>query len=161
MGPPSHPVDFQVKWGFTYFDMGKSQRRKGHNFEREVAAELRACAPMIADRIRRGLQSRDGSTVPDVMTPWPIHVECKVGARPNVGAAMRQALAGAGPGQIPVVVTRRDRDPVGALVTVRWVDLRRMVSPPAMSPEGSGGTGSGVGEERVGEGESESEGEGA
>src|SRR3972149_5335754 len=127
--------------------MGRSQRRKGHNFEREVAAELRACAPMIADRIRRGLQSRDGSTVPDVMTPWPIHVECKVGARPNVGAAMRQALLGAGAwvgarphggAAVPLVRDLRSSSEIARayagvgllglvlVLSAEWVDLRRM-----------------------------------
>lgn len=90
--------------------MGKSERTKGHNFEREIAAAVRPYFPNAC----RGLQYRDGADAPDVENT-PYHFECKVGKRPNIKAAMQQAKE-ATDGRPCVVVTKQDRQEV--LVTI-------------------------------------------
>ena len=57
--------------------MGKSQRTKGHNFERWVARELRDIWPDS----RRGLDQTQEGLAPDV-DGTPYYIECKVGKRP-------------------------------------------------------------------------------
>ena len=85
--------------------MGASQRRKGHQWERDVAKKLREAMPG-AD-IRRGLQAH-GDNVPDVDCPvfWP---ECKVGKQPNPRAALAQAVDAAPKVRIPIAVIKDDR----------------------------------------------------
>lgn len=85
--------------------MSASQRRKGHDWEREVANLFRD-AGFAA---RRGLQQpRDGSEVPDVEVEgfW---IECKRGRRTSPQAALRQAIAAVPDGRIPVAVCKDDR----------------------------------------------------
>lgn len=96
--------------------MGKSQRNKGARGEREVASILAEALNLPA---RRGVaQCRAGSDAADVEgTPW--WVEVKIGARPNIVAAMRQAVTSAD-ARPPVVWTRRDRE--DWLVTMRASD---------------------------------------
>lgn len=86
--------------------MGKSERRKGHNFEREVARRFREAWP--GSDARRGLQYRDGSEAPDVHVPG-LHIECKVGKLPSPRAALQQAEAAAKPGTIPLAIIKDDR----------------------------------------------------
>ena len=100
--------------------MGKSQRTKGHNFEREIARELREIFPDA----RRGLQYQDGSQCADV-EGTPFHVECKRGIKPNPRAAMEQALSDARKGQIPLDVVKDDRRP--AFVCMGWDDFKELV----------------------------------
>lgn len=78
-------------------------RRKGHNFERQVAAEFRTIWPEAS----RGAQSRSGDDAPDVdNTPW--WVECKCGKRPSIPAAVKQAVA-ATDGRPILVIVKDDR----------------------------------------------------
>lgn len=96
--------------------MSKSQRTKGHSWERKVASELRDLFPDA----RRGYQTRGGtSEAPDVDgTPW--FIECKVGKRPNIRAAMEQATTNTD-GRPCLVVTKRDREE--PLATMKWSDF--------------------------------------
>ena len=87
---------------------GRSSRRKGHDFERTVAAQLSSV--FGADKVRRGLQYRDGAEAADVVCPgfW---VECKRGHRTHPRAALRQASAAAsGKGVWPLVVAKDDQE---------------------------------------------------
>lgn len=87
--------------------MGSLSRRKGASFEREIVH--RFAAVFGRERVRRGLQFRDGAECPDVATPcfW---VECKRGRLTNPRAALAQALAdSAGKGLWPVAVCKDDR----------------------------------------------------
>ena len=60
---------------------------------------------------RRGLQYQDGAECPDVIGT-PFWIECKVGKRTNIEAALRQAIE-ASNGEKPVlIVTKDDREPV-------------------------------------------------
>ena len=72
---------------------GRRSRTKGAVFEREVAAVLRGVYPGAERCIAQSrTAAREGCDVEGT----PFFIECKVGGRPNVLAAMRQA--------------RRDRD---------------------------------------------------
>jgi len=84
--------------------MGKYQRDKGHNFERATAALLRDVWP----EAKRGQQSRFGGDAPDV-DGTPYWIECKVGKRPNIRAAMAQAQE-ATDGRTCIVVSHKDRE---------------------------------------------------
>jgi len=84
--------------------MGALSRRKGHRFEREVAADLRVLFPDA----RRGLQYQDGATAPDV-EGTPFHVECKAGRKPNPRAALKQAQRDT-KDRPPIAVIKDDRE---------------------------------------------------
>jgi hypothetical protein len=86
--------------------MGKLSRRKGGDFEREVAR--RFAGVFKHEGVRRGLQFRDGAECPDVVTPL-LWVECKRGRRTNPRAALAQAIADSkGQRLIPVAVCKDD-----------------------------------------------------
>jgi len=91
--------------------VGRMSRTKGVAGERELAKVLRELLPQYAERIVRGamMQAADPSGAPDVTLPgcW---VECKRQARPNIMAALRQAVKAAeGSGAVPVAITKADR----------------------------------------------------
>jgi Holliday junction resolvase len=97
--------------------MGASERRKGHNFERQVAVAFRDALGLSSDEVKRGLGQPRGGTAeePDVVLPpeFPMWLECKVGKRPNLLAAMeqaRKAIAKSGANKAPVAVCKRDRE---------------------------------------------------
>jgi Holliday junction resolvase len=104
--------------------MAKMQRDKGHNFEREVARQLREALP--GAHVVRGQQGFGGSNAPDVAvdgangSPW-LHIECKRGKRCSIMAAIRQAVADSdGTGRVPIAVVREDRRV--AVAVMRWDD---------------------------------------
>lgn len=103
----------------TASQRGRSNRRRGHDFERWVAHELRPVFPDAA----RGFQTRGGTAEETDIKGTPFAFELKVGAQPNIRAAMKQVTE-AHPQGTPVVVTKRTREEV--LVTMRfddWFDL--------------------------------------
>src|SRR5690606_33439567 len=86
---------------------GRRSRRKGHDWEREVARRLR---DVLGVEARRGLQYRDGAEAPDIIIEGlPLHVECKAGQRPRILAALEQAERDAAEGAIPVAITKQDK----------------------------------------------------
>lgn len=106
----------------TPSERGRSNRRRGHDFERWVARKLRPIFP----RAERGFQTRGGTTEEtDIKGVPAFDIECKVGAQPNIRAAMKQVQE-ARPGGTPVVVSKRDRE--GALVTMRFEDWLELVA---------------------------------
>ena len=70
--------------------MGRMQRRKGANWERELANMLK---PIFGEKVCRGVaQSRFGSSeAPDVDNVPGYWFECKHGIKPNLRAALEQA----------------------------------------------------------------------
>jgi hypothetical protein len=88
--------------------MGKSQRTKGHNWERELAKRFREAMPGCD--ARRGLsQARGGGAEEaDVVIPW-FHIEAKVGKKPPVRAALEQAKADCAAEKTPIAVIKEDR----------------------------------------------------
>jgi hypothetical protein len=101
---------------------GTTSRRKGARYERELVHLFRAAMP--GAEVRRGLQCR-GEEVADVECPvfW---VEAKRGRKPNVRAALRQAMDAAPKARIPVAVIRDDR--AKAIVTLLLDDFLDLVS---------------------------------
>jgi hypothetical protein len=103
---------------------GRSCRRKGHAFERAVAARL--AEVFGEDVVRRGIQYRAGEDAPDVVCPafW---IECKRGQATNPRAALRQARADAkGSDRWPVAVTKNDREDIH--VTMMFDDFVALVT---------------------------------
>lgn len=101
--------------------MGRASRDKGKRGEREVAKRLRPLFPGA----RRGIQSRGGGAeAADVVVPH-LHVEVKLGASPNIRAALAQAIADSKPGLWPVAYTRRDRE--DWIVTMRAEDFEELL----------------------------------
>lgn len=89
--------------------MSRKSIVKGKTFERDVAKALRVVYP----EARRGLaQPRSGDETPDV-EGTPFWVECKVGQRINVQAALSQAQD-ATDGRPPLAICKVDREPATA-----------------------------------------------
>lgn len=100
--------------------MGKSQRTKGARGELEVA-KIMAC---VYPGAKRGLtQTRGGGDVADV-EGTPHWVECKIGKKPNINAAVKQARE-ATDGRPICVWTRRDGETW--LVTVDAAEWMRVM----------------------------------
>ena len=101
---------------------GATSRRKGARFERAMVHRFREAMP--GAEVRRGLQCR-GEEVADVDCPvfWP---ELKRGKKPNIRAALRQAIEAAPKGRIPIAIIRDDRSE--ALVTLLLDDFLDLVS---------------------------------
>tara|TARA_R100001594_G_scaffold123563_1_gene160013 strand:+ start:1955 stop:2338 length:384 start_codon:yes stop_codon:yes gene_type:complete len=101
---------------------GLRSRRKGHNFERELARVLSEHWPEL--NIKRGSgQSRCGSDAPDVDMPsfW---VEAKRHKRCNIKAALKQAIEASAEDEkrrMPIAICKDDREE--ATVTMRFEDF--------------------------------------
>lgn len=111
--------------------MSAYERRRGANFEREVASQLRAALPGAV--VVRGQQGRGGCDAPDVAVDaangshW-LGIECKRGpvGRVPLLPALRQSVRDCeGTGRVPLAVVREDRAEAWALLTVDdWRSLR-------------------------------------
>lgn len=103
---------------------GLASRRKGAAGERAVAKELQRIWP----EAKRGLgQARSGHEVSDV-DGCPYRIECKIGKRPDILGAVRQAkddAAKSGDKRPIMVVSKRDRE--GWLVTVELSEMTRLL----------------------------------
>jgi hypothetical protein len=97
--------------------MGARSRRKGAQWERDVANRLAECYP----RAIRGVgQAQADSPLADVEgTPW--WVECKVGQRPNIYAAIRQSEEARD--DRPYLVVARKNSPGGSAPSVDTVTM--------------------------------------
>ena len=103
---------------------GRASRRKGHDYERDVAALWKQAGWPDA---RRGYQARDGADAPDGAGGAPYWIECKRGKATSPRAALRQATAAApATGWIPVAICRDDRDT--ATVTLALEDFMDIVT---------------------------------
>jgi len=106
--------------------VGRAQREKGARFERKVANLLK---PVFGDRtIRSSGQCFSGDTRADVDCP-NLWVECKVGKRPNIKAALEQAEQAAKSSNSDkkcVAICQWDREPPTA--TMRLKDFIEILS---------------------------------
>lgn len=84
-----------------------NSRNKGKRGELELAAILRK----YGFDARRGQQYCGTSGDADVVGLPGVHIECKRVERLNIDAAMEQAVRDARPGEVPVVVHRRNGKP--------------------------------------------------
>lgn len=101
---------------------GRYSRRKGHDFERKVAKDLREIGYEDA---RRGLQSQGGDDMPpDVIAP-PFAIQCKNHAKKvNYRAAIEQSKGECPKGHYPVAVIKEGRqEPLVLMVYADWLDL--------------------------------------
>jgi len=102
---------------------GAACRRKGHDYEREIARLLAGI--FGPENSRRGIQYRSGSEVPDVEVPafW---VECKRGRRTNIRAALVQASEACHAPKWLLAVCKDDNDrAVAAMYLDDFIDLVR------------------------------------
>jgi Holliday junction resolvase len=107
--------------------MGKYSRDKGARFERAIAKGLRV---VFGERtIRSSGQCFSGDTRADVDCP-KIWVECKVGKRPNIKAALEQAeeaSAGAQSDKVPVAICKWDREePIASMRFDDFVEILKL-----------------------------------
>lgn len=101
--------------------MSAMQRNKGKAFEQAIARDLRE---IFGAEVRRGWQAREGSDDPDIICPM-IAPECKHQIRPNIPAALEQALRATPPDKYAVAVTKANRSE--PLATMRWADFLDLV----------------------------------
>lgn len=103
---------------------GRASRRKGHDFERKVARELRDRTGMP---FKRGFQTRGGGEEEaDVFCKGlPYHFECKKGKSPPLKRALQQAEADAGEDQVPIAVVAFDKEE--PIVMMRWAPFLDML----------------------------------
>ena len=83
--------------------MGKSQREKGANAEREVTYILQA----------HGINARRGQVFnhePDIVTDTHLHIEIKRQETLKINDWWRQSVSASGEDEIPTVVFRRSRE---------------------------------------------------
>ncbi len=102
---------------------GGASRRKGHDWERDVARRFGEV--FGAEAVRRGFQYRDGADAPDVVTPvfW---IECKRGKRTDPKGALTQAFeASLGKALWPLAVCKNDKTP--PLVAMHLEDFLELV----------------------------------
>lgn len=69
--------------------MGASERRKGHDFEREIANRI---AKATGREVARNSSEPQTGNAGDILSDLPLSVQCKVGKRaPNIWQAVREA----------------------------------------------------------------------
>jgi len=105
--------------------MGKAQRLKGHNWERQISKELREEVGM--SEARRGIQYRDGSDAADSIVPC-LWIECKAQKKASPRAALAQSIDAnkrAGAHKWPVAVIKDDYKP--PFVVMLWDDYKDLL----------------------------------
>jgi len=122
--------------------MGLSQKRKGQRGEREAAALLKSIWPDA----RRGISQSRGALEADI-EETPCHVECKVGRRPNLRAALDQAQRDTD-GRPCLVIAKDDgagARPAAWRVVMTVADFRRLVEQERREAVSAAAAGIGVG----------------
>jgi len=103
--------------------MSKYQRTKGHNFERWIVNALKDAGHTA----KRQLQTQGGGKAcgSDVVCKkLSLEIECKVGKRPNIKAALEQAERDS-KSAWQVAVCKWDRQE--PIVAMRWSDFLRII----------------------------------
>lgn len=85
--------------------MSASQRRKGHNYEREIARRLQSLFP---DAKRNVTETQTGGQGVDIVGTGALAIQCK---RLKRYAAITKINEINAPGKIPVLITKGDRLP--------------------------------------------------
>ena len=101
--------------------MTNPQKNKGNSFERELAAYLNANCPLLHNKAQRAPMSGSfslvkGSGGSDLLNTTGLWVEAKRVEKLNFPAALAQARRGSAAhhhADIPVVINRRNRQPIG------------------------------------------------
>lgn len=104
-----------------------NSRRKGHQFERETAAFYRGVLEgFVCGEIKRGLQTRDGSEVPDVVIEnlpgmW---IECKIRKKIALYEWFNKALKDSPDGSEVIMHIRADGEkPLIVMGIETWAEL--------------------------------------
>lgn len=92
---------------------GKTARRKGHNFERDVANLLK---PYFPDA-KRQLEYQEGLGY-DIANTGELSIQCKVGKSFKIEKALKEA---AREKHIPIAITKKDREDI--VVSMYWKDF--------------------------------------
>jgi len=106
--------------------MSARSRRKGAEWEREVARDLEAATGV---RCERNLTECRTGNAGDVVTDLPLSVQAKVGARPPIYEALREAVEAAKQGEIPVAVVKRNgagQRKADRLAVLAWDDFLKL-----------------------------------
>lgn len=97
----------------AFMTTGKTARRKGHNFEREIAKLLRHYYP----NAKRQLEYQEGVGF-DIAETGDLSVQCKVGKSFKIEKALKEAERS---GKIAMAITKRDREDI--VVSLYWKDF--------------------------------------
>jgi len=97
---------------------GKTARRKGHNFEREVAILMREFFP---DAIRN-LEYQEGEGV-DIANTGEFSIQCKVGKSFRIEKALAEAVK---ENKKSVAITKKDRQKI--VVSMYWDDFKELLN---------------------------------
>jgi hypothetical protein len=92
---------------------GKTARRKGHNFERDVANMLKPYFP----NAKRQLEYQEGLGY-DIQGTDNLSIQCKVGKSFKIEKALAEAIRD---DFIPIAITKRDREDI--VVSMYWKDF--------------------------------------
>lgn len=98
---------------------GRYAQRRGADYEREVAAWMNARVYGREAVYRRPLSgggryaAKEGKGDQDLVGAELLHVECKRTNALRLEEALQQAEASCGPGELPVVISRRDGQTTG------------------------------------------------
>ena len=93
-----------------------NSREKGASFERQVANKIKE----YGYDSRRGQQYSGANGDADVVGLPGIHIECKAVERLNIHTALKQSENDARPGEIPIVVHKKNYKPI--VVTMLFED---------------------------------------
>lgn len=104
--------------------MGKLSRRKGADFERDFAGRLRALG---IEAQRTLTECRDGN-VGDITCQLPITFQCKVGGRPDIYGAVKEADQVATPlSYLACAVIKRNGRPPDELAVMPLADFLELI----------------------------------
>jgi hypothetical protein len=103
-------------------NIGKLARRKGHGFEREVAAQLRLVFPGA----RRHLEYQDAEANGiDLVNTGHYKIQCKRGRKYASLSAIKEVQCEEMLGDVPVLITQGDNEP--ALVVIPMIEFLRLL----------------------------------
>lgn len=97
---------------------GKTARRKGHNFEREVAILFREFYPEAI----RNLEYQEGEGV-DIANTGEFSIQCKVGKSFRIEKALAEAVK---ENKKSVAITKKDRQKI--VVSMYWDDFKEVLN---------------------------------
>lgn len=106
---------------------GAKSRRRGHDWERQVARDLSDLEHVEAERTLQ--ESRDGN-VGDLDTNVPLSIQAKAGKRPRIYSAVDEAVEAADPGEHPVAAIKRSNGrgkKADRLAVMPWEDFCELI----------------------------------
>jgi hypothetical protein len=96
---------------------GKTSRRKGHDFEREIVNALKDVFPDA----KRNLEYQEGQGV-DIANTGEFSIQCKVGKSFRIEPALHEAYK---KDKIALAVTKKDRQEI--IVSMYFEDFKKLL----------------------------------